>query len=231
MSDQGLSIFDEQSGQTGKGSPDDKTQVIPVAQGDKSSQGGQPSGASGNAPQRPVVPPAARPGGAPSAPAAAPGFPVVRRGGYDTASVDAKVRQLLGEKSGLAQSLTESEQRVVELEAELERVRTEVAEMERPSYAGLGGRASAMLRLAEEEAADVRAAAERLGWVVAAEDPTTGHLEATDTTRFFRFVDDVVVRVRPDGSGSIVDIRSKSRDGRGDLGANAARIRALQGSL
>ena len=57
MTDQGLSIFDEQSG---KGSPDDKTQVIPVA-----SRGGQeapqaPAGGSGGA-QRPVVPPATRP--------------------------------------------------------------------------------------------------------------------------------------------------------------------------
>jgi len=148
MTDQGLSIFDEQSG---KGSPDDKTQVIPVA-----SRGGQeapqaPAGGSGGA-QRPVVPPATRPSGAPAAGGAAPGgFPVVRRGGYDPSAVDSRVRQLLGEKTGLAQSLTESETRVLELEAELERVRTEVAEMERPSYAGLGGRASAMLRLAEEE--------------------------------------------------------------------------------
>ena len=158
MTDQGLSIFDEQSG---KGSPDDKTQVIPVA-----SRGGQeapqaPAGGSGGA-QRPVVPPATRPTSAPATGGAAPGgFPVVRRGGYDPSAVDSRVRQLLGEKTGLAQSLTESETRVLELEAELERVRTEVAEMERPSYAGLGGRASAMLRLAEEEAADVRAAARR----------------------------------------------------------------------
>ena len=44
MSDQGLSIFDEQSGQTGKGSPDDKTQVIPVAQGNQGNRGGQQPG-------------------------------------------------------------------------------------------------------------------------------------------------------------------------------------------
>ena len=52
------------------------------------------------------------------------------------------------------------------------------------------------------------------------------------TTRIFRFVDDVVVRVRPaEGGGAIVDVRSKSRDGRGDLGANAARIRAFAEKL
>ncbi|HJO23193.1 MAG: DUF1499 domain-containing protein [Myxococcota bacterium] len=105
----------------------------------------------------------------------------------------------------------------------------EFAEQQRAGYPDLVSQR--LERPPVQALADVRAAAERLGWVVAAEDPTTGHLEATDTTRFFRFVDDVVVRVRPDGSGSIVDIRSKSRDGRGDLGANAARIRALQGSL
>ena len=58
-----------------------------------------------------------------------------------------------------------------------------------------------------------------------------GHLEAFETTRVFRFVDDVVVRITPIATGSRIDLRSKSRDGRGDLGANAARIRALQESL
>ena len=58
-------------------------------------------------------------------------------------------------------------------------------------------------------------------------DPASGRIEATSTTRVFRFVDDVVVRVRSHGDGSRVDVRSKSRDGRGDLGANAARIMAL----
>ncbi len=79
--------------------------------------------------------------------------------------------------------------------------------------------------------ADARAAGTMLGWEVTYESPADGHLEATDTTRFFRFVDDIVIRVRPDGTGSIVDIRSKSRDGQGDLGANAARIRAFQGAM
>jgi uncharacterized protein (DUF1499 family) len=50
-------------------------------------------------------------------------------------------------------------------------------------------------------------------------------------TRIFRFVDDIVVRVRPSNGGSIVDVRSKSRDGRGDMGANAARIRAFRDKL
>lgn len=106
---------------------------------------------------------------------------------------------------------------------------TEFAEQQRAGYPGLASQR--LDRKPSQVLADVRTAAEGLGWVVIYEDPTTGHLEATDTTRFFRFVDDVVVRVRPDGAGSIVDVRSKSRAGRGDLGANAARIRALQESL
>jgi uncharacterized protein (DUF1499 family) len=71
-----------------------------------------------------------------------------------------------------------------------------------------------------------------LGWEVVSSDPASGTLLARQTTRIFRFVDDVVVRVRPaEGGGAIVDVRSKSRDGRGDLGANAARIRDFAETL
>jgi uncharacterized protein (DUF1499 family) len=71
-----------------------------------------------------------------------------------------------------------------------------------------------------------------LGWEVIAVDEASGTVLARETTKIFRFVDDVVIRVRPaDGGGSIVDLRSKSRDGRGDLGANAARIRRFAEKL
>ncbi len=70
------------------------------------------------------------------------------------------------------------------------------------------------------------AAARAMGWQVVAADSAAGRVEATATTRWFGFKDDVVVRVRPDGAGSRVDVRSVSRVGRGDVGANAARIRA-----
>ena len=56
-------------------------------------------------------------------------------------------------------------------------------------------------------------------------------LEGTSTTYLFRFHDDFVVEVRPDGPGSVVQMRSKSRDGKGDVGANAARIRAVFAKL
>ena len=83
-----------------------------------------------------------------------------------------------------------------------------------------------------ESPADVlercREAAESLGWTITLVDAEALRLEAYDTTSVFRFVDDVVVRVRPSSTGSVVDLRSNSRVGGGDLGANAARIIAFQ---
>jgi uncharacterized protein (DUF1499 family) len=75
------------------------------------------------------------------------------------------------------------------------------------------------------------AAAKAQGWEVVAAVPAEGRIEATDTTRWFGFKDDVVVRVRPEGAGSRVDVRSVSRVGRGDVGTNARRIRAFLEAL
>jgi len=61
--------------------------------------------------------------------------------------------------------------------------------------------------------------------------PGEGRLEATATTAWFGFKDDVVVRIRAEGSGSRVDVRSLSRIGVSDLGTNAARVRAFLGRL
>lgn len=55
-------------------------------------------------------------------------------------------------------------------------------------------------------------------------DEAAGRIEATATTFWFGFKDDVVVRVREGSDGSDVDVRSVSRVGQSDLGANAARI-------
>jgi uncharacterized protein (DUF1499 family) len=65
-----------------------------------------------------------------------------------------------------------------------------------------------------------------MGWDVVAADAAAGRIEATDTTFWFGFKDDVVIRVRPADEGSRVDVRSLSRVGRGDAGTNAKRIRA-----
>jgi uncharacterized protein (DUF1499 family) len=70
-------------------------------------------------------------------------------------------------------------------------------------------------------------AVEALGWEVVAAEPNEGRIEATDTTAWFGFKDDVVVRIRPAAEGATLDVRSKSRVGMSDLGANAERIRAL----
>jgi uncharacterized protein (DUF1499 family) len=75
--------------------------------------------------------------------------------------------------------------------------------------------------------ARAEAAARALGWRIVAAAPAEGRLEASDTTRWFGFVDDIVVRVRPAPSGSRIDVRSASRVGRSDLGVNARRIRAF----
>lgn len=70
-------------------------------------------------------------------------------------------------------------------------------------------------------------AARALGWHVVDVDEAAGRLEATDTTFWFGFVDDIVVRVVAEGERSRVDVRSISRVGKGDVGKNAARIRAF----
>ncbi|HTO53354.1 MAG TPA: DUF1499 domain-containing protein [Myxococcota bacterium] len=68
-------------------------------------------------------------------------------------------------------------------------------------------------------------------WEVTHADASSGRIEAIATSRLFHFVDDVVIRVQADGSGSRVDLRSRSRAGPTDLGANAAHIRAYAAEL
>jgi uncharacterized protein (DUF1499 family) len=85
-----------------------------------------------------------------------------------------------------------------------------------------------VLKLAEQ-------AAQAMGWhivtVVMSVVPAEGRIEATDTTWYFGFEDDVVIRVRPDPSGSRIDMRSVSRVGVGDVGTNARRIRKYTAKL
>jgi uncharacterized protein (DUF1499 family) len=69
------------------------------------------------------------------------------------------------------------------------------------------------------------AVAQERGWQIVNADQSGGRIEATDTTRWFGFEDDVVVRLTPWGSGTRVDVRSVSRIGRSDVGTNARRIR------
>jgi hypothetical protein len=62
------------------------------------------------------------------------------------------------------------------------------------------------------------------GWEITAQDERAGTIQAVATTRWFGFKDDVVIRISAAGAGSRVDMRSKSRVGRSDAGANARRI-------
>ncbi len=63
-----------------------------------------------------------------------------------------------------------------------------------------------------------------MGLEIVASDVNAGMVEATDTTFWFGFKDDVVVRVAGSDEGSRIDVRSVSRVGQSDIGANAARI-------
>jgi len=75
------------------------------------------------------------------------------------------------------------------------------------------------------------AAAKAMGWTIVAEDIGRGRIEATDRTRWFGFVDDIVVRLVAEGAGTRVDVRSASRVGISDLGKNAERIRGYFAKL
>ncbi|MGO4573016.1 DUF1499 domain-containing protein [Microvirga sp. 2TAF3] len=109
-------------------------------------------------------------------------------------------------------------------------VSPEIREAQRRSYVRI---APLTLDLGPNEAFDVvRKTADRLGWQVIEAVPPggrmgAGRLEAVARTFILKLPDDVTVRIRPRADGSRIDIRSASRMGRHDLGANADRIRAF----
>lgn len=102
----------------------------------------------------------------------------------------------------------------------------ELAALTRAAYPDL---ATVTLAMPPEEAfARALNAVDALGWDLVAQSPQDGRIEATDTTFWFRFKDDIVIRIRPAaGGGAEVDARSVSRVGRGDAGTNARRLRAF----
>jgi uncharacterized protein (DUF1499 family) len=75
------------------------------------------------------------------------------------------------------------------------------------------------------------AVAQTSGWEIVTADKSSGRIEATETTRWFGFTDDVVIRLTPWGTGTRVDVRSASRTGLGDQGRNARRIRSFLSAL
>ncbi|WP_421724459.1 DUF1499 domain-containing protein [Bauldia sp.] len=79
---------------------------------------------------------------------------------------------------------------------------------------------------------DARAVVAARNWRVLgerqpAEGDLSGRIEAVAATPVFGFRQDVVIRIAPDGEGTLVDIRSAARNGAHDLGLNAKRIRAF----
>lgn len=100
----------------------------------------------------------------------------------------------------------------------------DLASQQRAAYADLQ---PLRLQVGTDAAFDrALAAAESMGWEIVDADKASGRIEASDTTFWFGFVDDVVVRVRGDAESSVIDVRSVSRVGQSDVGKNAKRIRA-----
>jgi len=71
----------------------------------------------------------------------------------------------------------------------------------------------------------------QMGWTIDAADKAAGRIEASDTSRWYGFTDDVVIRVTKADAGSRIDMRSSSRLGRSDFGVNARRVRAYLSAL
>lgn len=89
-----------------------------------------------------------------------------------------------------------------------------------------------ILAVAAEHAFDMALeVARNQGWEIVAAAPSDGRIEATATTFWFGFKDDVAIRVTAHEAGARVDMRSKSRVGRSDAGANAKRIRGFLAAL
>ena len=75
------------------------------------------------------------------------------------------------------------------------------------------------------------AAAKAMDWAIVSTDEASGRIEATATVPWWGFKDDIVVVMSPNGDGTRVDVRSKSRVGKSDLGVNAARIQEYLGRI
>ena len=105
----------------------------------------------------------------------------------------------------------------------------EAAEQQRTAYPDLQTLTYSQSKPELVEAS--KQAVENLGWELVNTDADKGIVEATETTAWFGFKDDVIIRVTDNDSERLVDIRSKSRIGKSDLGKNAARIHALVDEL
>jgi uncharacterized protein (DUF1499 family) len=108
--------------------------------------------------------------------------------------------------------------------------RPEVVQLQKAAYPDVVPLYSSLSR---EKAFDeaLKLAKSMPGWSIVAVDGKAGHIEASEQSRWFRFIDDIVIRVVGAEVGSRIDMRSTSRQGTSDYGVNAARIRAYMGEL
>ncbi|HRD45053.1 MAG TPA: DUF1499 domain-containing protein, partial [Caulobacter sp.] len=90
----------------------------------------------------------------------------------------------------------------------------------------------ALLNATPEQAfAAARAAVTAAGLALVHEDARAGRIEATATSLLYGLKSDVIVRVKPQGAGARIDVRSVSRTGQSDLGDNCRRVGKLLSSL
>lgn len=107
-------------------------------------------------------------------------------------------------------------------------------EKQRRAYADI---TAVTLEMGPEEAYDlVLETLKELKWQVVDQSAPSarsglGRVDAIDRTTLFKFSDDITIRIRPLANETRIDIRSVSRVGRHDLGANAARIRRFAETL
>ncbi|MBB3045980.1 hypothetical protein FHR99_000216 [Litorivivens lipolytica] len=101
----------------------------------------------------------------------------------------------------------------------------ELAKIQRQAYPELQ---TLTTELSAREAHQLALAVSRqMGWEIYYDDPAQGHIEAVATTRWFGFKDDIVIRINAGSEPTQIDLRSVSRVGQGDMGANARRIQAF----
>jgi uncharacterized protein (DUF1499 family) len=105
----------------------------------------------------------------------------------------------------------------------------ETAAMQRKYYPGIE---PAMLGMPAAAAFDrALAVVKAKGWTIVKADPGAGIIDAYDRSFWFGFTDDIAIRVSAADGGSRVDIRSGARQGRGDFGVDAARVRGFLAAL
>ena len=70
----------------------------------------------------------------------------------------------------------------------------------------------------------IRKIEENPSWQATVLDENNRYVEAIVTTSLLRFKDDIAIELRPQGESVEIHMRSRSRLGKSDLGANASRI-------